>query len=72
MLFNKTIQYTNLSDINDSLTKMTKIKISNLLICFCGFDLSCPILENDNFIKNVFIVLSQLTKISFLLKPCLF
>ena len=24
-------------------------KISNLLICFCSFDLSCPILEKDNF-----------------------
>ena len=22
-------------------------KISNLLICFCSFDLSCPILEKD-------------------------
>ena len=26
------------------------IKISNLLICFCRFDLSCPILEKDSFI----------------------
>ena len=32
------------------------VKISNLLICFCSFDLSCPILEKDNFIKFVYIV----------------
>ena len=24
------------------------IKISNLLICFCSFDVFCPILEKDN------------------------
>ena len=34
------------------------IKISNLLICF--FDLSCTILLKDNFIENVYIVLSCL------------
>ena len=28
------------------------IKISNFLICFCSFDLSCPILEKDNFNKS--------------------
>ena len=28
------------------------IKIGNLLICFCRFDLSCPILEKDNFIET--------------------
>ena len=28
------------------------IKISNLLICICPFDLSCPILHKDNFIKK--------------------
>ena len=38
------------------------IKISKLLICFCSFDLSCPILEKNNFIKNVYIVLSCLIK----------
>ena len=31
-------------------------------ICFCSFDLFCPILEKDNFIKNVYIVLSCLIK----------
>ena len=29
------------------------VKISNLLICFCSFEMSCPILEKDNFITNV-------------------
>ena len=28
------------------------IKISNLLICFCSFDLSCPIREKDIFIEK--------------------
>ena len=37
-------------------------KISNLLICFCSFDLSCPILGKDNFIENLYIVLSCLIK----------
>ena len=27
------------------------VKISNFFVCFCSFDLSCPILEKDNFIK---------------------
>ena len=34
------------------------IKISNLIISFFGFDLSCPILKKDNFIENLYIVLS--------------
>ena len=34
------------------------IKISNLLIVFCNFDFSCPILEIDSFIKNLHIVFS--------------
>ena len=38
------------------------IKLSNLLICFCSFDLSYPVLEKDDFIKNVYIVLSCLIK----------
>ena len=37
-------------------------KLSNLLIFFCGFDLSCPILEKEHFIKNVFTVLYCLIK----------
>ena len=32
--------------------------ISNLLNCFCSFDLSCSILKKDNFIEYVYIVLS--------------
>ena len=38
------------------------IKISNLLICFCSFDLSCPILEKYSFFENVYIVLSCFIK----------
>ena len=34
------------------------IKVSNLFICFCSFDLSCPILEKDNFIETFYNVLS--------------
>ena len=34
------------------------IKIRNLLICFCRFELSCPILAKDNFIEHFYILLS--------------
>ena len=34
------------------------ISSSNLLLCFCSFQLSFPILEKDNFIKTLYIVLS--------------
>ena len=37
------------------------VKINNLLICFCNFDLSCPLLEKCNFIKTIYTVLSFLT-----------
>ena len=37
---------------------LVAMNISNFLICFCSFDLSCPILEKDNFMKNMYIVLS--------------
>ena len=37
-------------------------KTSNLLICFGTFDFSCPILDKDNFIKQLYIVLSYLIK----------
>ena len=36
------------------------IKISNLIISFCSFDLSSPIHKKDNFIANLYIVLSCL------------
>ena len=39
-----------------------EVKISNLLICFCSFELSCPILEKDNFIECIYIVLSCFIK----------
>ena len=38
------------------------IQISNLLICFCNFDLSCSILEKDTFMGNVCSVLCCLIK----------
>ena len=34
------------------------IKIDILHICFCSFDLCCPILEKDNFVGSVCSVLS--------------
>ena len=43
-------------------SKQTMLKKMYLLICFCRFDLSCLILGNDNFIKNVYLVLSGLIK----------
>ena len=33
------------------------IQISNLLICFCSFNLSYPLIEKDTFIENVYIIL---------------
>ena len=38
------------------------IKISNLFIGFCSFDLSCPTFEKDNFIEMFYIILSCLIK----------
>ena len=38
------------------------VNISNLLICFCSFELSCPIFEKDNSIEDLYIVLSCLIK----------
>ena len=34
------------------------VEISILLICFCSFDLFCPLLDKDSFIENMYIVLS--------------
>ena len=42
------------------------VKISNFLICVYRFELPCPIHEKDNFIENVYIVLSCLIKIVFI------
>ena len=44
--------------INYSTTTILSIMISY----FCTFDLSCSILEKDNFIENLYIVLSCLIK----------
>ena len=34
-----------------------QLRLSNLFICFCSFDFSCPIFEKDHFIENLYIVL---------------
>ena len=39
-----------------------QIRWSNVVICFCSFEFSCPILEKNYFIENVYIVLSCLIK----------
>ena len=62
-LFNKTKQYniqivSKIILFNYSTSTILSIKISYFRICFCTFDLSCSILEKDNFIENVCIVLS--------------
>ena len=38
------------------------IYIRILLICFCSFDLFCPLLDKDRFIENLYIALSYLIK----------
>ena len=38
------------------------VNINNFLICFCGFELSFPILKKCNFIENMHIVLFCLIK----------
>ena len=37
---------------------VVSIEMRNLLICFCSYDLSCPVLEKDSFIDNLDILLS--------------
>ena len=41
------------------------VKISNLFICFCNFDLSCLILEKRLFYKNILYCLVFLSSILF-------
>ena len=50
-----------------SILKVLKlnIKIRNLIICFCSFDLSCGLLEKYNFNENVYIVLSCICSFEF-------
>ena len=33
-------------------------KYGILLICFCSFDLFCPLVQKDTFIEHLYIVLS--------------
>ena len=48
------------SIIKQNFQATISVKISKLFICFCNFYLSCPILEKENFIKQIvhYIVLS--------------
>ena len=39
------------------------IKMSNVLICFCSFDLSCPIVKKVNFMKNLILYCLVLLKL---------
>ena len=57
LLDNHTISYLQIFFYN-FYQAVVAIKINNLLICL--YSLSCPILEKDIFIKNVYIVLSCL------------
>ena len=43
-------------------TDILSIKIYNFCVCFCSFELSCSILEKDNFIVNVYTILSCVIK----------
>ena len=45
------------------------VEISILLICFCSFDLFCPLLDKDSFIENLYIALFCPIKYSILFKP---
>ena len=41
---------------------LLSIKMSNFPTCFCSFDLSCFIFNKDNFIENLYTLLSCLIK----------
>ena len=40
-----------------SVNLLFQLRQVHLLICFCSLYLSCPILEKDHFIENLYIVL---------------
>ena len=58
-VYKQTVMFYTFSFIKPSHSSQAAVsfKISNFLTCICSFDLSCPILEKDNFIENVYIVL---------------
>ena len=64
--------HMNYNNIRHFYQAATAIKINNLRICFCSFDLSYPIVEKDNLIKTFFIVCLVLLLNSILFYPCLF
>ena len=43
---------------NISVQAAITVEISILLICFCSFDLFCPLLDKDISIENMYFVLS--------------
>ena len=47
------------------------VEISILLICFCSFDLFCPLFEKDSFIKRI-VYCIFVSHYIVLFKPCLF
>ena len=57
-IFNCIHKVLQLCDITAVYQKTFSVKINNFHIYFCSFDLSWSILEKDNFINNLYIVLS--------------
>ena len=53
---------SNLQKDVSKLQAAISVKISNLLVCFCRFELFFLVLEKDNVIKNVYIELSCFIK----------
>ena len=45
------------------------IEVSILLLCFCSFDLFCPLLDKDISIENLYILYCL---VLFIFKTCLF
>ena len=43
--------HNTVRDIDDICRAAVSIKISKLLVYYCNFDFSCPVLEKDNFIN---------------------
>ena len=61
-VFSLSILHTSCSYVNIFLRHYfsqasISLKISDLFICFCSFDLSCTILEKDNIIETLYIIL---------------
>ena len=55
---NKQTRHHLLSSFLSLYQAAVTIEISILLICFCSFELFCPLLDKDRFIENVYFALS--------------